>query len=240
MGSQQKRLRAIELTLTPLQIVVLWLSNSIGAGTLEDGARQSPSPRDAVAMAAGDMVRNCTKGQSEPLIKRAVLQARQEADFLYMIVADVNIAVCENHLTRAREFILLRGFLRSVNQTLRKETLEELRPGVLMFLNAVLVLDGAIRQVAAERFDYRTILFPDSESKLKRQIRSAEGFLTCFNAMARLVGASEINLENVRSGLQSNIGEEVSVWVNSARIQMLSSFGEKKEFRNALEAFWAP
>jgi hypothetical protein len=36
------------------------------------------------------------KGQSEILIERAVLQARQEADLLFNLVVDANVAVAQN------------------------------------------------------------------------------------------------------------------------------------------------
>jgi hypothetical protein len=38
MKSRQQRLRAIELSLTPQQIVVVWLRGAVRAGTLEEGA----------------------------------------------------------------------------------------------------------------------------------------------------------------------------------------------------------
>jgi hypothetical protein len=41
MKSRQRRVRAIELCLTPPQVVVVWLRNA-PAGTLEEGARHSP------------------------------------------------------------------------------------------------------------------------------------------------------------------------------------------------------
>jgi hypothetical protein len=41
----QQRLKTIELTLTPKQVVVVWLRNAIRAATFEDGARRTPPPR---------------------------------------------------------------------------------------------------------------------------------------------------------------------------------------------------
>jgi hypothetical protein len=45
MNSRQRRVRAIELTLTPQQVVVVWLRNALQAGTFEEGARHSPPYR---------------------------------------------------------------------------------------------------------------------------------------------------------------------------------------------------
>ena len=51
MNRRQRRVRAIELTLTPQQVVVLWLRNAMQAGTFEEGARHSPPYRGTVANA---------------------------------------------------------------------------------------------------------------------------------------------------------------------------------------------
>ena len=78
MNNYERRLRAIEVTLTPQQIVVLWLGNAQQAGTFEEARRQSPFPREAVANAILKTVR-----AGMPVIQRAILQARQEGDLLY-------------------------------------------------------------------------------------------------------------------------------------------------------------
>ena len=56
--TRRRRVRAIELTLTPQQIVLVWLRNALQAGSFEDGARQTPTPREAVANAVFSAVRS--------------------------------------------------------------------------------------------------------------------------------------------------------------------------------------
>src|SRR5450631_1810269 len=58
MKSRQRRLKTIELDLTPQQVVVLWLRNALLAGTFEEGARRTPRPREAVGNAVRNTVRN--------------------------------------------------------------------------------------------------------------------------------------------------------------------------------------
>jgi len=181
------------------------------------------------------------KGQSEPLIERAVLQARQEADFLYNIVIEVNMAVRKSHESRAREYVLPRGFLRAANQAQKPEDcIEELRSGVLMLLRSVFTLESAISEVADERFGSQTILFNDSDLQLKLQIQMAEVLAERFNVVALKLGVAEISLDSIRSGLRSKIDQQVSGWIDSARLTMLSSWGEKKELRIALKTALAP
>jgi hypothetical protein len=43
MKSRSQRLKAIELTLTPEQVVLLWLRNALQAGTFEEGGRTPPN-----------------------------------------------------------------------------------------------------------------------------------------------------------------------------------------------------
>jgi hypothetical protein len=71
MKSRPRRLRAIELSLTPQQVVVVWLRDAVRAGTFEEGARHSPPYRGAVANAVLRTVRNSMKGHPEALIEGA-------------------------------------------------------------------------------------------------------------------------------------------------------------------------
>jgi hypothetical protein len=105
MKSRQRRLKAIELTLTPQQVVVVWLRDAVQAGTFEEEARHSPPYCGAVANAVLRSVEKSMKGQPEPLIERAILQARQEADLLYSPAVNVNVEVFENREQRGREYI---------------------------------------------------------------------------------------------------------------------------------------
>jgi len=47
MKSRQQRVRAIELSLTPQLVVMVWLRNA-QAGAFEEGARHSPPYRGAI------------------------------------------------------------------------------------------------------------------------------------------------------------------------------------------------
>jgi len=122
MNNHQRRLKSVELSLTPQQVVLVWLRAAIDAGTFEDGALQTPSPREAVANAVFKTVRNSMKGQSELAIERAVLQASQEADLLYNLVVRANVTVLENAEQREREYFLLLGYLRAEMVVMRQMT----------------------------------------------------------------------------------------------------------------------
>jgi hypothetical protein len=107
MKNRQRRVREVELSLTPEQVVMVWLRDAAQAGTFEQGARHSPPYRGAIANEVFCSVRNAMKGQPDPLVERAVLQARREADLLYNLVVVANVEVIETALQREREYILL-------------------------------------------------------------------------------------------------------------------------------------
>jgi hypothetical protein len=238
MKSRQRRLRAIELSLTPQQIVVVWLRDAVQAGTFEEGARHSPPYRSAVANAVLRTVQNSMKGQPEILIERASLQARQEADLLYSLAVNVNVEVIENREQREREYILLLGYLGAELRGERtKDRIERLRMAALLFIDAVIVLDAAITQVAAERLNGQLMLFRDCEAKLKEQLQMAERLSDHFNFLARAAGTAEINLEELRNSLQSETERQVSIWINLARVAALGAFGTDEQMHAAMDQY---
>jgi hypothetical protein len=58
---------------------------------------------------------------------------------------------------------------------------------------------------------------------------------TWFNMLAVAVGAAEIDLEELRNSLQSEIDRTVSIWVNQARVGMLGLFGTVQEVHAAMD-----
>ena len=76
MSSRQRRVRAIELTLTPQEAVLVWLRSAM-QGTMEEAARAWPPPRGAVENLVLRNVRESMKGEPDPVVERAILQARR-------------------------------------------------------------------------------------------------------------------------------------------------------------------
>jgi hypothetical protein len=181
----------------------VWLRNALRAGSFEDGARQTPTPREAVANSVLAAVRSGMKGQPELLVERAVLQARREADALYNLVVTMNVAVGESMEQRDRESSFLFGYLSAeMNAKTTKNRVEELRKAALMFLEGVVVLDAAIAQVVAERLDGQSVLFRDCEAALHEQLQMAETISKHFNLLAGEFDVAKINPDDLRNILQ--------------------------------------
>jgi hypothetical protein len=236
MKNRQRRVRAVELSLTPQQVVMVWLRDAAQAGTFEEGGRHSPPYRGAIANEVFCSVRNAMKGQPEVQVERAVLQARREADLLYNLVVNVNLEVIESEKQRAREGAFLFGYLSAeIRGKATKDRVQTLRLSVQMFLESVIILDAAIAQVAAERLDGQPVLFHDCSVKLQEQLQIVEELSEHFNSLAREVDVAEINLEELRNSLQSETDRQIFIWVHLAWTETLSLFGTEKEMQAQIE-----
>jgi hypothetical protein len=217
MKNRQRRVREVELSLTREQVVMVWLRDAVQAGTFEEGSRHSPPYRGLIANEVFCSVRNAMKGQPEPRVERAVLQARREADVLFNLVVNVNLEVMENGKQRERECAFLFGYLTAeMHGKAPKDRVQRLRLAVLMFLESVITLDAAIAQVAAERLNGQPVLFRDCSVKLEEQLQMAQELSEHFNFLARAVDADEINLEELRNSLQSETDCQISICVHLA------------------------
>jgi hypothetical protein len=135
----------LELTLTPREVVLLWLRDAMQAGTIEEGARHSPPHRGAIANKVLHIVQTRMKGQPESLIEQAILQARWEADLLYLLIVNANMAALEGWPQRRREYVFLLGYLTAeMNEKTTKNRVQTLRLAALAFLKSVIMLDASI------------------------------------------------------------------------------------------------
>jgi hypothetical protein len=231
MKSRQRRLKAIEVNLTPDQVVLLWMSGAL-KGTYESGAFQSPPPRSAIANSIARIVTNALKGHAMTVIEKAILQARQEADLLYNIIIGVNVSVQNQYLERYREFAFLLGFFSAVMRgCIAKHSEKSLRALTLFFVEKILVVEAAISEISAQRFRGQPILFSDSAAKLNEQFDFAEKALELFNSLAREESFLELNRDEISSMLRTEVDQQVSRSVLVARGEMLAVFGNDAELR---------
>jgi hypothetical protein len=106
---------------------------------------------------------------------------------------------------------------------------------VLKFVESVIILDAAIAQVVAERLNGQPVLFRDCSVKLAEQVQMAERASEYFNWLASSAGTAEIDLGGLRESLQPEIDHQISIWVNLARLEMLSAFGNLKDVHAAMQ-----
>jgi hypothetical protein len=178
------------------------------------------------------------KGQPEDLVERAARQARREADLLYMLVVRANVAVLESMVKLHREYVLSLGFLGAVLIGKNpKHQIEELRLAVLLVIEPVILLDAVIAQLVVDRLVGQPVLFRDSAASLLEQLQMVAKLSSWFNETAVDVGSSEINLEELRTSLQTKIDRQIALWVSLARIEMLSAFGKREEMHAEMNQY---
>jgi hypothetical protein len=199
MKSRQRRVRMVELSLTPQQIVRVWLRDAKASFTFEEAAQHKPRYRGFVANEVLHTVQRGMKGHSEAIVEQAITQARREADLLYSLAVNMNVEVIENGHQREREYIFLLGYLGAeLRGKPTRNGIESLRVAILLFIDAVLVLNVAITKVESERFNGESILFRDCGVKLKEQLQMAERLSDHFNFLADEAGVAELNLATHR------------------------------------------
>lgn len=236
MDSRQRRLKKIELSLTPKQIVLVWLRNAQQAGSLEDATSSERPHRETVANRVCHAVRDSMKGQSEDLVERAILQARKEADFLYLLIVQTNIEVLESAMHQYREYWFVKTSLTLLDPLITKEEMEKLRWVVLSFAMPVVVLETAIERIVAEHFQGQPLLFGDCDDQLKQQLKNAEELISEFNKLAAAFGAEQMTFEQVRELHMPLADRRIESLVISARFQMLQLFGAEGECQSAVRA----
>jgi hypothetical protein len=231
MSNHRRRLKEIEVSLTPSQVVLLWLKNVVSR-KYEDAVFESARPRAGLANSIARIVREGLKGQLETVVERAILQAHQEADWLYMIVVEVNHRVHDQFFASQREYMFLLAYLSTTMRCrLLSDSEELLRSTTLAFVHRGLLLEGSISRVSAERFAGNPILFSDSAAKLKEQIEWVDEVLEIFNSQAIQAGFRQLSKDEIRDSLAAAVERQVSCWSLLARGGMLAAFGEWSEFR---------
>jgi hypothetical protein len=79
------------------------------------------------------------------------------------------------------------------------------------------------------------ILFRNSEQKLAEQLEMATQLSTGFNQTMVLEGSTEIDMEQLRTKLQSEVVRKTAIWVSLARFEMLKLFGTIEEQTAAID-----
>ena len=234
MNNHQKRLKEIEVSLTPYQLVLLWMETAT-KGTFVEGAVQSPGPRCRIANSVAGIVRTELKGRSDDMIERAIVQAQKDADFLYMIVVQVNGDTLRQSFARSREYRFLLAYLHAVmHSSIMSDSEMRLRKFTLSFVEQIFLLDETISHIRSRRFGEHFILFSDCAAMLKEQLEMATDVLEVFNIIAGDLHVPELTKKQICETLQEEVQQQVSPWEMVARAVTLDDFGTEAEFRDSL------
>lgn len=229
----QRRLEIIEMTLTPSQVVDLVLKEARQQGTfmgfgVELARRPAAcSPRTRVMEMVARTVRESMKGYPDAVVEKAIRQARQEADFLYLLAIDTNAAVLEHAPPSARFVNAIARHLRTIlKAALTADELHECCKSLLCWLEESVILEGVVAGITAEYFDRQQVLFNDVAKGLDQQSADAVQLVECFNLLAEEIGAPTIDLQVVRSRVEAAVEQQIANKAALARAGMLITSGE--------------
>jgi hypothetical protein len=112
---------------------------------------------------------------------------------------------------------------------------ELLRITFLIFIKAVVILEAAVSQVAADRFCGEPILFCETALELADQSKKASDLSGWFNELAVGVAVEPIDPDKLREELQPEIDQQTSGWIRLARMESLNLFGTHQELHAAID-----
>lgn len=234
MRNENERIRRIELALTPEQVALLWIKDTVQAN-LDAPCLKGPFPREVIAKSISASVTKSLSGKPQMFIQQAVQQAMREADRLYQIFVAVNLEVQEGLEQRRREYFLVYHYLRPlIFRPLSYENEERLQQPVLCFCKPTIIMESALNQISAERFGGLGLLCSDSESELGKQVEMVNHVLEWFNCVADRLEFKRLSVEEMRDRWRADIDEHVSEWINLAKLETLAAYGQPKEFIDAL------
>jgi hypothetical protein len=232
MKNFTRRLRTIEVTLTPEQITLAWFREAQSAGGFYDAWRSFPEPRTYIANAVAEAVRETAKALPEALLKSAILEAQKRADFLYSLAIEVNVVILESEWWVANSFMLLDGYIRTTAEARNEILIQELRTRLLPVVRKLLILDEAIAKLRTEYFCGQEMLFRESYSLLRDQVENVHKLVAGFNVVASTRSIAEIETKGLLCSLQTNIDQQVAKWIHIARLESLSVFGPEDSWRS--------
>ena len=140
-------------------------------------------PEDTFANAVYAAVSGSMKGYPKPVVEKAIRQARQEADSLYMLIVQVNLGILMDvALSNICFPFVIRHFRAATTEgTINAEFIRELRLSLVQIVEDLLVAEGSALQVTTEYLNGQQVLFSDTFEALAKQLQFAEELIDHFN-----------------------------------------------------------
>ena len=241
--SKEKRLKRIETSLTPKQAVLLWLKESQQAGLFAYMEEQfnSPvceAPRARLTELVGNAVRETLRkqGMKAQFISRFERAARQETDFLVVLVRDLQSEVQRECLFYEPYVVLLyEKFERmlehfTLQNKFKHEMWEMWRAVLILRLRTLLLLRDIIGAISARYFDHQPLLFREDDGDFEARIRSLEKLVKHYNCLKDGIPAwRKIKSYPRTSEFRKQVTEGMLVRIANAKSSMLRDFGESED-----------
>jgi hypothetical protein len=221
--NQRKRLRTIELELTPEQIVFLWINNVLREGSYYDVWRCVPEPRTYIANAVSEAVSKSMRGSANTLVEQAIREARMKADFVYLLFLQPNTYIYNSVAPMRVSLGLLASGIRILLSQEKQDAGHLTNFGwyLRFMIEEALEFEEAVNRVRTEYFDGQNILFRETTNALEYRLYFLNQFVKSFNLLAHQACVDEIDIVKLQDSIQSAQSVLASDWVNIARLEML-------------------
>jgi hypothetical protein len=191
----QRRLAALEASLSPTQLVVAWITEAHSFGNVESyvaslvAADPPQAPLDRLARQAARGAQNATHGKRPEVVLAAVRSALRETVFRFELVVRINVTA---HDLLERESLIDAALAAQITLLVATDkrdatTVERLatrRDLALVRVSELCAAQEARSIVEGRYLDDHGALFPDAAEAWTEQIRSSEAIA---DAVARLV-----------------------------------------------------
>jgi hypothetical protein len=236
----ERRLAAVENSLSPTQLVLRWLAEAHSFGDLVPYVNsllaQDPpvAPLDRLAREAGQGARTAMRGKRPELVDAAVRSALRETVFRFELVMRINVTAHElldresliDAALSANLCLVFRGDQQDpLGDQRRLEHLANLRDLICVRVDELLA-SGEARTLAEERYlDGHTALFPAVAAAWDEQVHSTELIAAMAVRMAELDGARTAPAPDPET-LSRRTTELVADLVEPTKSETLDKLGE--------------
>jgi hypothetical protein len=234
------RVTAIEVSLTPTQLVLRWLAEAHAFGDIESYvasllAHDHPvAPLDRLAREAVQGVRTAMRGKRPEIIDAAVRSALRETVFRFELALRINVTA---HELIDREALLDAALSAQVALLVSQDTESRraaptyaerfaTRRDLLVFRLGELRAAGEARSLAEKRYlDGQAALFPTLASAWEEQVRDTEAIADAAVRLASFAGVSAAMAPEPEA-LSARTAELVADLVEPAKADTLEMLGE--------------
>jgi hypothetical protein len=236
----ERRLRAVEASLTPTQLVLRWLDEAHAFGDLESYVRSQlaessvEGPLDRLAREAVRGARASLRGKRPEIIDAAIRSALRETVFRFDLVMRILVTthdlleregLIEAALSARLALLTSEGRAERRRDTTYPERFATLR-GLLLFRLAELRAAQEAREAVEVRYlAGHTALFPDAVEAWDAQLRSTEIIADLACRLAELDGVAPAEPPDPEVG-SARVTELVADLVEPAKTTALEKLGE--------------
>jgi hypothetical protein len=238
--TRNRRVAALETSLSPTQLVLRWLAEAHACGDIPAYAAsllaQDPpvAPLDRLAREAVQATRTSMRGKRPELIDAAVRSSLRETFFRFELVMRINVAA---HELLDREELIAALFASQLAMLLsegggkrrrdesHQRRIELCRRLSLLRVDELLASREARSIVEARYLDGHTALFPELSARFESQLRTSQEVAASAVRAAELDGVEPGPPEDPVA-FNTRAGELVADLVEPAKAEALDKLGE--------------